>query len=752
MPFPIFPGIRYDPCEPLPPDVNAWHINAHYKLPENEGQKPDVLPPRIPHGHVNSSQLSPEGGRGAPKVGNHDQQLREEGFLPPQSTSVKVQIIHDTAKFIVTQLFKNESHEIKQGIYQFPLPVDVTVTGFNCRIGPNKIIHGEVKAKEDVRHDFNEARRQGRAGGLMEQQTPEIFTITLANIPSRTKMQAELCFVCFLKQRVVADHQVFTLTLPTFIAPRYGDVPPGVRMPTRDSHLLSLSIDILTVEDLITVKSETHAIEYNRSTGATPCQTWDDFIASNDNNVVNSKAATVELKGRPTSLDKDIVITIDTALSDDSDAPQACLETHPTLENHQALMLTIPPELMTAAAKSSNKGEIIFLADCSGSMRDKIESLKSAMMFFINGIPMNRPFNIWRFGSDYTALWSKSKPLNKSSREKAMAYVRKEFASDMGGTEILSALEAICNSSKSLGAMDIIVLTDGEVWYPEKTVDFVRSKWETSKGLIRFFSLGIGRAVSHELVEGIAKAGGGYAEVITSVSGGGWEDRVVAVLKAAITGHIGSLSMKLEWQKEDKQRTCPEFKQSPNDISTISPFLRNRIFLLFDSGKQSPALKHVILQAEEPNGDTITKTLSPKRLRQPDTLLHKLAARALLGDIERGESWLHKDQNAYTYDSMIKAEAIRLGCKWSLVSKWTSVYAVEEETTVPDEAMEMEINITVAADDLGDTLLLPRGGQAAAHLASGLLRSRGYIGQSDTKSDSSELSIGTCSAGPSVTG
>jgi len=45
-----------------------------------------------------------------------------------------------------------------------------------------------------------------------------------------------------------------------------------------------------------------------------------------------------------------------------------------------------------------------------------------------------------------------------------------------------------------------------------------------SEGMVRFFSLGIGAAVSYELVEGIAKAGGGYAEVITSASGGGWED------------------------------------------------------------------------------------------------------------------------------------------------------------------------------------------------------------------------------------
>ncbi|MCH7567015.1 MAG: hypothetical protein IH787_05075 [Nitrospirae bacterium] len=42
-------------------------------------------------------------------------------------------------------------------------------------------------------------------------------------------------------------------------------------------------------------------------------------------------------------------------------------------------------------------------------------------------------------------------------------------------------------------------------------------------------------------------SGGGYAEVITNVYGGGWEDRVVAVLKSALAGHVGSVEMQLEW-------------------------------------------------------------------------------------------------------------------------------------------------------------------------------------------------------------
>ncbi|KAF5010898.1 hypothetical protein FDECE_2966 [Fusarium decemcellulare] len=754
MPLALFPGIRYDAREPPPPGLNAGHIYANVMHEDyHEWEPPDVPLHRRPHGRVRAPRRQRWGAGGEAEEGNRDQVPPEEDFLPPLSTSVKVQIVHDTAKFTVTQVFENQSHGTKQGVYQFPLPFDATVTGFDCRIGPNKIVRGKVKAREDARYELDEARRQGRIGGLMEQQTAEIFTITLANIPSQTKMQAELSFMCLLKHRVEVDRQVFTLTVPTFIAPRYGDMPPGIRMPTRDSHSLSLDVDVLTAEDLVSVESETHLIRYTMGAGPRPCQTWDEFIAGHDNDAISLRAATVELEHRLASLDKDLVVTINTALSDNAEAPQACLETHPTLGNHQALMLTLPPEFMTAGVDSTNdSGEIIFLADRSGSMDDKIDSLKSAMMFFINGIPENRPFNIWCFGSQYTSLWPRSRRLDEASQQEAIAYVLNEFASDMGGTAILPALEEICNTMGNYPTTDVIILTDGQVWSAPETIGFVRSTRMISEGAARFFSLGIGDAVSHELVEGIAKAGGGYAEVITSASGGGWEDRVVAVLKAATTSHISILCLKLEWEEQDNLGPPSNFKQSPADVSSLSPFLRNRIFLLFDSGEQQPKLKRVALQIQSPSGNSINKTILPKRLCQPDTLIHKLAARALLGDLERGESWLGISREFGPDDPRIRAEAIDLGCKWSLVSKWTSIYAVEEETEAPNEGMVIEMEIPEAADELDNALLLRRGGRAVVQLRPQLPHPEAAAEESGSESGSSESSLGAQSPEQSVTG
>src|SRR6202043_2736688 len=92
-------------------------------------------------------------------------------------------------------------------------------------------------------------------------------------------------------------------------------------------------------------------------------------------------------------------------------------------------------------------------------------------------------------------------------------HVRHNFRADMGGTEILAALKAVVGA-RTGNFMDVITLTDGQVWALDATIEFVQQTRLSTEGSVRFFTLGIGDAVSHALVEGIAKPGGGYAEVI----------------------------------------------------------------------------------------------------------------------------------------------------------------------------------------------------------------------------------------------
>src|SRR5690606_985999 len=94
-----------------------------------------------------------------------------------------------------------------------------------------------------------------------------------------------------------------------------------------------------------------------------------------------------------------------------------------------------------------------------------------------------------------------------------------------------------------------------------------------------------------------------------------------------------------------------------------------------------------------------------------------LAARAMLGDLERGESSIHfKADKLFDEGEAVRSEGERLGCKWKLASKWTSFCAVEEFTQTSSPGMLTRLPLrnssntifeSVSQSDLG--LLRPRG-------------------------------------------
>lgn len=91
-------------------------------------------------------------------------------------------------------------------------------------------------------------------------------------------------------------------------------------------------------------------------------------------------------------------------------------------------------------------------------------SLKSAMQFFLKGIPEGRIFNVWCFGSNYTSWQPRSVEYTEATSKSALSWVKNYFPADMGGTELFSAMNAIVAARDKTLMTDVIVLTDGEAW------------------------------------------------------------------------------------------------------------------------------------------------------------------------------------------------------------------------------------------------------------------------------------------------
>ena len=528
------PGIVWDPREPLPHDIDPGHDAPPVFFNPQPVRVPIVLPTLT--------------------VQEYDRNV-----LPPLSISLDGCIVQDMATITATQVFWNDSPAvINKACYTFPLPTGCAITEFNCRIGKNRLLKGEVKPKIQAREEFqNHIRHTDTGAALLEQDTPEIFTASLGNIPEKTKVTVSLTFITFLKHHFHDRQGTTTLTIPTSIAQRYGSPPKGYSHASSNEvpEGLSLTMEIREHETIHSIKSNSHSISVNRHLGSRNARDFSDLAGGGSS--VSVPTSTVELEAGSAFLEKDFVLDITTAPGESLvvEEPRAWIEEHPSLENHKALMLTIPPKFLNQPQNSSPKSEIIFLADRSGSMDDKIASLKSAMQFFLKGIPEGRKFNIWCFGSTHSSWCPNSVNYSEWSLEAALSFVERDFKADMGGTELLPAIQATVESRDKSLLTDIIVLTDGQTWRLDQTLEFIQSTRTSSQGAVRFFSLGIGDAVSHALVNGIAKSGGGYAEVVPSSTQGGWEDRVVSMEKAALTSdHLGPIHIDLEYQDgEGKQ-------------------------------------------------------------------------------------------------------------------------------------------------------------------------------------------------------
>ena len=432
-----------------------------------------------------------------------------QNVLPPLSVTIDASIVQDTAKVTVTQLFWNDSDvPIKEAAFTFPLPAGCTVTDFSCRIGTNKIIKGTIKPRQEAREEFRRHIRKHRtAAGLLEQDTPEIFTTTLGNVPERTKVKINLIYITVLKHRFASSRSIKSLVLPTSIASHYGEPPEEYNdvKATNVSRGLTVKIEIIESETITSISSPSHAIAIQRQQGSRTAKSFADLASQDGDSCGTVETASVKLEKDPLFLDKYFVLHIVTAPNGEKENPQAWLEQHTTLRNHKTLMLTLPPGYLNRSAEPLQRSEILFLADRSGSMQDKIRTLKSAMQFFLKGIPEGRKFNIWSFGSHYTSWQPASTDYTEETLSSALAYVKKNIKADMGGTELLPALEAIVETRDRTTMTDVIILTDGEVWRLEQTLEYIQKTRYLTEGQVRFFALGIGNMVSHALVDGIAK-------------------------------------------------------------------------------------------------------------------------------------------------------------------------------------------------------------------------------------------------------
>ena len=611
-------------------------------------------------------------------------------YLPLLDSEAHSTILATTSRTVLKQKFTNPSEDtLKECIYTFPLYDGVSVVSFTCRIG-SRILRGLVKEKVIAKAIFDKAVAKGETAGLLEQaaEASDVFSTKLGNIPASESVIVEITYIGELKHH---ETDGIHFTIPTSIAPRYGSGPFTVvaqctNLPVQDNGGIKVTVDVSMPEGSFIkgVQSPSHPIAVSMGTVSTAVEA----------DPLMSKASATLSLGH-TALEKDFILIVQVK---DIGMPKAVLECHPTIPNHRALMATLVPKFSLPPSRP----EIVLIADRSGSMRLNIAMLVSAMKVFLKSLPVGVKFNICSFGSSTTFLWPKSRGYTQETLYESTSHVE-TFGANMGGTETFKAIKATVERRFTDLPLEIILLTDGDIWQQEELFTYVNQQVAKTKGNIRVFPLGIGNGVSHALIEGLARAGNGFAQSVQQ--GERLDNCVVRMLRGALSPHITDYTLEVKYNQDDdfeliekvsegmkvllfhtngatkptepnplKQATIslfdpavnpekddikavqdlnlptiphPKLLQAPHKIPSLFPFSRTVVYLLMSPETIQRNPTSVVLHATSAHGP-LALEIPVEVLSTPAETVHQLAAKKAVQDLEEGRGWIFdaKDQNS----------------------------------------------------------------------------------------------------------
>ncbi|KAK0337788.1 hypothetical protein LTR94_002881 [Friedmanniomyces endolithicus] len=430
---------------------------------------------------------------------------------------------------VLTQTFSNPGDEaISQARYTFPLHDGVAVNGYTIRYADKDLV-GVVKQKDDAKQTYQEAVDRGETAGLLESLPAGIFGVSLANIPAKSDIVVAITYCGELKHDAAIDGL------------RYGSYPGELmHNNTLPSGGISITVDIDMVSSAIRkVQSPSHPIAVSSGSLSTTSPT-SPFIP-------HLSSATLTLG--TTELAQDFILQL---LIADLNLPRAVLEIHPTLPAHRAILTTLVPHFTLTPAQPP---EIVFIADQSGSMQGpKNSSLQKALLVFLKSLPLGVRFNICAFGTEHTFLWPRSQVYSAANLQRAVEFVG-GFRAAYGGTEILKPLVTAFQQRLTDLPLEAILLTDGQVWGEEEVFRFIDAQIRGKGVDARVFALGIGDGVSHSLVEGVARAGQGFAQFVAGgEEGTGVEGKVVRMLRGALYAHTRNYELEVVYAEEEEEK------------------------------------------------------------------------------------------------------------------------------------------------------------------------------------------------------
>ncbi|HRB17442.1 MAG TPA: marine proteobacterial sortase target protein [Nitrospira sp.] len=435
---------------------------------------------------------------------------------PVLKTDVHIAITGTIARATVRQEFTNPSKkkgDWLEGVYVFPLPETAAVDHLRIKIG-ERIIEGRIKERAEAKQLYDQAKREGKRTGLVEQERPNLFTTSVANIGPGEHVTVELEY----QDAVRYENEEFQLRFPMAVGPRYipgvpvvvegqdlqgsgtspdtDRVPDASRItppihPPEDGAInpLSLSLSLNPGFPLAKVESPFHPIITIQDQGG---------------------GYQIGLREDAVPADRDFQLIWHPAPRTE---PMATVFTEQKDGATYALLMLVPPTQHHEKAARVPR-DITFIIDRSGSMAGaSIEQAKGSLAAALARLTTQDRFNIIQFNHTVRSLFSIPQPVTTTTMQQAIRYTEQLTAD--GGTEILPALrQALKSPQDSARLQQIILITDGQVGNEEELFELLHQR----VGSRRLFTIGIGSTPNSHLMRKAAETGRGTFTYIGNVN------------------------------------------------------------------------------------------------------------------------------------------------------------------------------------------------------------------------------------------
>ncbi len=479
--------------------------------------KPLSTPPAAPAGNPDETQgltIKPPPPSPAGQLALVDREGRPAGECPLKHTAVKAQISGFVARVEVEQQFENTAKGPVEAVYTFPLPDDAAVDDMTMKIG-DRVIRGRIKQRDEARKIYEAAKAAGQSAALLDQERPNIFTQSVANLMPGQKIRIAISYVNLLKY----DAGEYEFSFPMVVGPRYtpdggysapgrrGDPSPSARVDpqpgavsvvtdadkitppitppaTRAGHDLSLQVELKAGFPVREIRSQLHEITVDKRA---------------------PEHLVVKLREQKTLPNQDFILKYRV----DGDRIQTGVLAQAEGKGGYFTLILQPPSA-PAPAEVAPK-EMVFVIDQTGSQSGwPIQKSKETMRYCIENLNPGDTFQLIGFNTQVFPCFGQPVPVTESNIQQALRFL--EPIEGRGGTDILKSVDYALKLPDDPARPRIICyMTDGYVGNDMQIIDYIRK----NRGRARMFPFGIGNSVNRFLIDRMAAEGRGVPYYVT---------------------------------------------------------------------------------------------------------------------------------------------------------------------------------------------------------------------------------------------